>query len=82
MRHVVFSLAWAKKSVCADQIVLAHIIHEHFCCNRRSAVPTSLRPAGSPIEPSTYCTSTLRVLRATRAGLTTRLSDFATNCQE
>ncbi len=25
---------------------LARIIHEPFCCNRRSAVATSLRPAG------------------------------------
>ena len=61
---------------------LARIIHEHFCCNRRSAVPTSLRPAGSPLGPSTYCTSTPQVLRALRASLATRLSDFATNCYE
>ena len=27
--------------------VLARIIHERFCCNRRSAAATSLRPAGS-----------------------------------
>ena len=60
----------------------ARIIHEHFCCNRRSAATTSLRPAGSPLGPSPYCTSTHRVLRAPRAGLATRLSDFATNCHE
>ena len=48
---------------------LARIIHEHFCCNRRSAATTSLRPAGSPLGPSTYCTSTHRVLTALRAGL-------------
>jgi hypothetical protein len=61
---------------------LTRIIHEHFCCTRRSAVPTSLRPADSPLEPSTYCTSTPQILRAPRAGLTTRLGDFATNCYE
>jgi hypothetical protein len=69
-------------STCAIQPGLASMIHEHFCCNRRSAVPTSLRPAGSPLRPSTYCTSTPQVLRAPRAGLTTRLRDFATNCHE
>jgi hypothetical protein len=41
-----------------------------------------LRRAGSPLEPSTYCTSMPRVLTAPRAGLTTRLSDFATNRHE
>jgi hypothetical protein len=30
--------------------VLAHIIHERFYCNRRSAAATSLRPAGSPLR--------------------------------
>jgi hypothetical protein len=55
------------------------MIHDRFCCNRRSAAATSLRPAGSPLGPSTYCTSTHRVLTAPRAGLATRLSDFATN---
>src|SRR5438128_3229179 len=34
---------------------LARIIHEPFCCNRRSAATTSLRPAGSPLGPSPYC---------------------------
>ncbi len=61
---------------------LARMIHERFCCNRRSAAATSLRPAGSPLGPSPYCTSTHRVLRAPRAGLATRLSDFATNRHE
>ena len=61
---------------------LARIIHERFCCNRRSAATTSLRPAGSPVGPSPYCTSTHRGLRAPRAGLATRLSDFATNRHE
>ena len=60
----------------------ARIIHERFCCNRRSAATTSLRPAGSPLGPSPYCTSTHRVLTALRAGLATRLSDFATNRHE
>ncbi len=60
----------------------ARIIHERFCCNRRSAATTSLRPAGSPLEPSPYCMSTHRVLTAPRAGLATRLSDFATNRHE
>jgi hypothetical protein len=58
---------------------LAHIIHERLCCNRRSAATTSLWPAGSPLVPLPYCTSTLQVLRAPRAGLATRRSDFATN---
>jgi hypothetical protein len=60
----------------------ARIIRERFCCNRRSAATTSLRPAGSPLGPSPYCTSTPRVLAAPRAGLATRLSDFATNRHE
>ena len=33
---------------------LPRIIHERFCCNRRSTATTSLRPAGSPFEPSPY----------------------------
>jgi hypothetical protein len=61
---------------------LAHMIHERFCCNRRSAAATSLRPSGSPLGPSTYCTSTRRGRRAPRAGLATRLSDFVTNRHE
>ncbi len=60
----------------------ARIIHERFCCNRRSAATTSLQPAGSPLEPSPYCTSTHRVLTAPRAGLATRLSNFSTNRHE
>jgi hypothetical protein len=63
-------------------VMLACIIHEQFCCNRRSAAATSLRSAGSPIVPSPYCTSTHRGLRAPRADLATRLSDFATNRHE
>jgi hypothetical protein len=58
---------------------LARIIHERFCCNRRSATTTILRPAGLPLGPSPYCTSTHRVLTVPRTGLATRLSDFATN---
>src|SRR4051794_24141411 len=61
---------------------LSRIIHERFCCNRRSAATTSLRPACSPLRPSTYCTSTRRVFTAPRAGLATRLCDFATNRHE
>ena len=38
----------------------AHITHEHFCCNRRSAATTGLRPAGSPLGPLPHCTSTHR----------------------
>ena len=34
---------------------LARIIHEHFCFNRGFAATTSLRRAGSPFAPSTYC---------------------------
>jgi hypothetical protein len=60
----------------------ARIIHERFCCNRRSAATTSLRPAGSPLGPSPYCTSTHRVLTAPRAGLATRLNNFLTNRHE
>ncbi|WHZ23870.1 MAG: hypothetical protein OJF47_002982 [Nitrospira sp.] len=58
------------------------MIHEPFCCNRRLAATTGLRPVGSPLTPSPYCTRTPRVLRAPRAGLATRLSDFATNRHE
>jgi len=61
---------------------LTRMIHEHFCCNRRSAATTRLRPTGSPLGPSTYCTSTPQVLRAPRVGLATRLSDFVTNRHE
>jgi len=71
----------ANRKLCIETSI-ARIIHEHFYCNRRSAVPTSLRPTGSPFGPSTYCTSTPQVLQAPRAGLTTRLGDFATNCHE
>jgi len=60
----------------------ARIIHERFCWNRRSAAATSLRAAGSPLGPSTYCTSTPRDLRPPRAALATRLRDFATNHHE
>ena len=60
----------------------ARIIHERFCCNHRSAATTSLRPAGSPLESSPYSMSKHRVLRSSRAGLATRLSDFATNLHE
>ena len=82
---------------------LARIVHEHFCCNRRSAATTSLRPVGSPLGPSTYCwglapfflapvpvleagqappQTAEPVLQAPRAGLATRLRDFATNRHE
>ena len=60
----------------------SRIIHERFCCNRRSAVTTCLRLAGLPLGPSPYCTSTHRGLRAPRADLATRLSNFATNRHE
>jgi len=55
---------------------------EHFWCNRGFAAATSLRRAGSPLAPSTYCTSTHRDLTSPRARLTTRLRDFATNRHE
>ena len=31
-------------------LALARMIHEHFCCNRQSAVPTHLRSTGSPLQ--------------------------------
>ena len=65
-----------------DRGVLARMIHEHFCCNRRFAAATSLRRAGSPFAPLTYCTSMSRGLTAPRARLATRLRDFATNRHE
>jgi len=40
-----------------------------------SAVTTRLQPAGSPLGPSTYFTSTHRILTAPRAGLATRLKE-------
>jgi len=61
---------------------LARIIHERFCCNRAFAATTRLRLAGSPLAPSTYCSSTPRSLTAPRARLATRLRDFATNRHE
>ena len=76
-RKAVSRSGWSDRS---SEMVLARMIHEHFCCNRRSVATTSLRPAGSPFAPSPYCTSTHQVLRAPRAGLATRLSDFVTNC--
>jgi hypothetical protein len=63
-------------------LALARIIHEHFCYNCGSAAATSLRPAGSPLGPSPYCTSTHRVLTAPHAGLATQLSEFAMNRHE
>jgi hypothetical protein len=81
----------------------ARIIHERFCCNRRSAATTGLRPAGSPLGPSPYCWGLAPfflapvpglgagqappqraepVPWAPRAGVATRLSDFATNRHE
>jgi len=60
----------------------APIIHEHFCCNRGFAAATSLRQAGSPLVPSTYCSSTPRVRASPHACLATRLRDFATNRHE
>jgi len=61
---------------------LARMIHERSCCNRGFAAATGLRRAGSPLGPSTYCTSTPQVLRAPRARLATRLHDFATKRHE
>jgi len=61
---------------------LARIIHERFCCNRGFAAATSLRRAGSPLAPSTYCSSTPRGLAAPHTRLATRLRDFATNRHE
>ena len=79
-------------SVCAigsRTLGLAHIIHEHFCCNRGFAAATSLhaataacRRAGSPLSPSTYCSSTSRSFAAPRARLAARLRNFATNRHE
>ncbi len=72
-----------------EPALLAHIIHEHSCCNRRFAAATSLhaaaaacRRAGSPLSPSTYCSSTSRSFAAPRARLASRLRDFATNRHE
>ena len=88
---------------CKGAAALARIIHEHFCCNRRSAATTSLQPAGSPLGPSPYCwglapfflapvpglgagqappQTAEPVPWAPRAGLATRLRDFATNRHE
>ena len=58
------------------------MIHDRFCCNCRSTAATGLRPSGSPLGPSTYCTSTHQGLRVPCAGLATRLSDFVTNRHE
>ncbi|MBA5874176.1 MAG: hypothetical protein GDA66_06460 [Nitrospira sp. CR1.2] len=79
---IVLNLQRACETAIDLAMYLARIIHEPFCCNRRSAVPTTLRSAGSPLGSSMYCTSTPRALTAPRAGLTTRLGDFATNRHE
>ena len=83
---------------------LPRIIHEHFCCNRRSAATTGLQPAGSPCRPSPYGWGLAPFMLAPcprlntagqappqtsepvpcvpRAGLATRLNEFATNRHE
>jgi len=68
---------------------LTRIIHDRFYCNRGFAAATSLhaataacRLAGSPLSPSTYCSSTPRSFAAPRARLATRLRDFETNRHE
>ena len=65
---------------------LTRIIHERFCCTRRSLVSTSLRPAASlfrsgRLTPSPAPASMARLIRRA-ADLTTRLGDFATNRHE
>jgi len=77
---------------------LARVIHEHVCCNRRSAATTSQWPSGSPVGPS-LCSRGLALVPggtagqappqtsepvpwALRAGLTTWISEFATNRHE
>ncbi len=50
--------------------------------NRNGSGTASLRPASSSLGSSTSCTSTPQILQTPRAGLTTRLGDFATNCHE
>ena len=65
-----------------SRLMLARIIHEHFCCNREFAAATSLWRAGSPKAPSTYCANTPRGLATPHARLATRLRDFATNRHE
>src|SRR5688572_8659021 len=51
-------------STCTILGELARITHERFCYNRGFAAATSLRRAGSPLAPSTYCSSTPRGLAA------------------
>jgi len=56
----------------------ARIIHERFCCNRRCLTQARrARLAGKAREVGTGLTR-----HASRAGLATRLSDFATNRRE
>ena len=59
-----------------------YLIFMSFCCNREFAAATSLRRAGSPLAPSTYCSRTPRCLTAPHARLATRLPDWATNRHE
>jgi hypothetical protein len=47
----------------------ARINHERFCCNFGFPAVTSLRRAGSPLTPSTYCSSTPQGLAAPHARL-------------
>jgi len=72
-----------KAAVCKSNtyLTLARIIHEGFCCNRRSAATTSLRPTGSPLSRSTYCFK-YASLTAPRARLAWRLGGFVTNPRE
>jgi hypothetical protein len=53
-------LDFALSLLAIGDLAPAHMTHEHFCYNRRSAATTGLRPAGSPLGPSPYCTSTHR----------------------
>ncbi len=49
---IVLNLQRACETAIDLAMYLARIIHEPFCCNRRSAVPTALRSSGSPLGPS------------------------------
>ena len=58
------NLELAEPCVCRSPSVrLTPIIHERFCCNRRSAVAKKPSAGGLALGPSAYCMSTLRFSR-------------------
>jgi len=64
---------WAREGVAMIVNKVCVVIRQGLAVNMSISAATSLRSAGSPLGPSTYCTSTPQDLRAPRAALATRL---------